>query len=373
MQKLIDTTISDLRAIPTQFSTYVVGMSGGVDSSVSAFLLKEAGFNVIGLFMKNWEETTQTGACTQEADFNDVASVAKTLNIPYYSVNFTKEYHEEVFQHFLSDLQAGLTPNPDILCNREIKFKRLLEKAKAIGGGGLATGHYAKIEQTKDSSYLLVKPKDRNKDQTYFLYTATQESLSHTIFPLQNLLKQEVRAIANYIGLKVHNKKDSTGICFIGERNFRSFIKDWIGTKEGTIISDTGVVLGKHMGLAFYTIGQRKGLGIGGRADGKGEPWFVADKNLSTNELIVVQGENHPLLFKESLIAKEPHWIEKKPSFPLVCKAKIRYRQSDQECTILEQEGKLAVRFKTPQRAITPQQAIVFYQDDVCLGGGTIL
>ena len=370
MKKLIDSAIADIRSTPHSFDTYVVGMSGGVDSSVTAFLLKEAGFKVIGLFMKNWEETNPQGACTQEEDFKDVASVASHLDIPYYSVNFTNEYRDEVFSHFLEDLQKGLTPNPDILCNREIKFKRLLEKAKAIGHGGLATGHYAKIGRDENGLWQLKKPKDLQKDQTYFLYTATQESLSYTLFPLQSLLKQEVRSIALHAGLKVHNKKDSTGICFIGERDFRSFLKDWIGTKPGPMVTEKGRLVGTHMGLAFYTIGQRRGLGIGGQ----GEPWFVVQKRLSTNELVVVQGEDHPLLYSSALQAKEAHWIGNKPHFPFKAMAKIRYRQADQPCLIQETaNGLLEITFQSPQRAITPQQSLVLYDGDVCLGGGIIL
>jgi tRNA-specific 2-thiouridylase len=370
MKSSIETALESLKDLHTPFSTYVVGMSGGVDSSVSAFLLKEAGFHVIGVFMKNWEETTQEGACTQEDDFRDVVSVANLLQIPYYSVNFTKEYQEEVFKFFLEDIQKGLTPNPDILCNREIKFKKLLEKALHIGGGGLATGHYAKIRKTDTGLFTLECPKDNMKDQTYFLYTASQKSLASSLFPLANLTKKEVRAIAQEAHLPVHNKKDSTGICFIGKRNFRSFLSEWIGTKPGPMITDSGLQIGTHMGLAFYTIGQRKGLQIGG----KGDAWFVADKRLETNELIVVQGENNPLLFKDTLSAKEAHWITYTPTFPFECTAKIRYRQPDQRCIIEKEEnGILQVRFFEPQRAITPQQSIVFYQGEICLGGGIIV
>ena len=370
MKSHTEKALASLQELYTPFATYVVGMSGGVDSSVSAFLLKEAGFHVIGVYMKNWEETSEDGSCTQEDDFRDVVAVSKLLQIPYYSVNFTKEYQEEVFQLFLEDIQKGLTPNPDILCNREIKFKKLLERAKKIGGGGLATGHYAKIRRDEENRFFLECPKDRMKDQTYFLYTATQESLSSSLFPLAPLTKQEVRAIAKEAGLPVHNKKDSTGICFIGKRNFRSFLEGWIGTKPGPMVTEAGVAVGTHMGLAFYTIGQRKGLMIGGQ----GDAWFVADKRIETNELIVVQGENHPLLFADSLTAKETHWIGMKPSLPFECTAKIRYRQPDQRCIIEKEEsGILHVRFHEPQRAITPQQSIVFYQNDVCLGGALIV
>lgn len=370
MKSPIDAALESLQGLYTPFSTYVVGMSGGVDSSVSAFLLKEAGFHVIGVFMKNWEETSPDGACTQEEDFRDVVSVSNLIQIPYYSMNFAKEYREEVFHHFLDDIQKGLTPNPDILCNREIKFKKLLEKAKTIGGGGLATGHYAEIRKREDGRLCLDCPKDHAKDQTYFLYTATQESLSYSLFPLARLTKQEVRAIAQAAQLPVHNKKDSTGICFIGERHFRSFLSDWIGTKPGPMVTESGAIVGEHMGLAFYTIGQRKGLKIGG----KGDAWFVAKKRIESNELIVVQGETHPLLLADTLLAKEPHWITDTPSFPFECTAKIRYRQPDQRCLIeREEHGLLHVRFFEPQRAITPQQSIVFYQGKTCLGGALIV
>lgn len=373
MKKLIEKALSTISTATAPWNTYVVGMSGGVDSSVAAFLLKEAGFHVIGCFMKNWDEKDDREICTQESDYQDVAQVSRIIDIPYYSVNFTKEYKEEVFELFLHDLKNGLTPNPDILCNKEIKFKRLLEKAITIGHGGLATGHYAKRTSTEDGLFLLEKPSDLAKDQTYFLYTATQYSLQHTLFPLENLSKQEVRQIAKHLGLSVHNKKDSTGICFIGERHFRSFLSEWIGTQPGKMIDDKGRIVGEHIGLAFYTIGQRKGLGIGG----PGDAWFVAEKRIATNELIVVQGENNPLLFAKTLIAKDAHFINV-PKHPVnqsfICSAKIRYRQPDQRCTVLPKtDGCLLVTFDEPQRAITPQQSIVFYDNTVCLGGATIV
>lgn len=347
----------------------VVGMSGGVDSSVSAALLKAKGYDVVGLFMKNWEEN-EGDRCTAEADARDVAQVAKAIQIPFYTVNFTKEYWEEVFEHFLQQLREGLTPNPDILCNREVKFKKLLEKALSIGGVGLATGHYAANASAPEDRYLLKRASDATKDQTYFLYTATQDSLSKTIFPLSQLKKTEVRQIARHLALPVAEKKDSTGICFVGERKFREFLKPYLGSTPGNMVSPEGKILGTHGGLPYYTIGQRKGLGIGGN----GEAWFVAGKDVERNELTVVQGATHPELYAQTLTAKQPHWIcGKAPSFPLPCTAKIRYRQLDQSCIVTPGDNRtLSVLFQEPQRAITPQQSIVFYDGDVCLGGAFI-
>jgi tRNA-specific 2-thiouridylase len=346
----------------------VVGMSGGVDSAVSAALLKAKGYDVIGMFMKNWEETTGQ-ACSTEADARDVAQVAKVIGIPFYTVNFTKEYWEEVFEHFLQELKEGLTPNPDVLCNREVKFKKLLEKALGIGGIALATGHYAG-NRTISNSHLLERAHDTTKDQTYFLYTATQFSLSKTIFPLSHLKKTEVRKIAKALSLPVAEKKDSTGICFIGERKFRDFLQPYLGNTPGEMRTPEGTVLGTHCGLPYYTIGQRKGIGIGGL----GEAWFVSGKDVEKNQLIVVQGANHPSLYADELIAKGVHWISGlPPSLPLRCTAKIRYRQPDQPCLVTQgQNTTLIVTFDSPQRAITPQQSIVFYSGNVCLGGAFI-
>ena len=347
--------------------TIVVGMSGGVDSSVSAALLKAKGYDVIGLFMKNWEDDQ---GCSAEEDAKDVARVASIIDIPFYTVNFAKDYWESVFEQFLLDLKNGFTPNPDILCNREIKFHKLLEKALSIGGNGLATGHYA-MNHSSGKSYQLCRSYDQSKDQTYFLYTATQQTLSKTLFPLSHLKKSEVRAIASALHLPVAEKKDSTGICFIGERKFRDFIRPYLGTTPGPMISAEGKEMGTHEGLAYYTIGQRKGLKIGGQ----GEAWFVAGKEAAGNRLIIAQGANHPALFADTLLAKEAHWISGvSPSFPLRCTAKIRYRQADQLCTVTDgPDGMIHVQFDTPQRAITPQQSIVFYDGQVCLGGGFIL
>lgn len=344
----------------------VVGMSGGVDSSVSAALLKAKGYDVVGLFMKNWEEGD---SCPAEVDAHDVAQVAQIIGIPFYTVSFAKEYWDEVFAHFLEELQAGLTPNPDVLCNREVKFKRLLQKSLSIGGTALATGHYASNRNEGDE-FFLERSLDDTKDQTYFLYTATQDSLAKTIFPLANLAKKEVRQIASLLHLPVATKKDSTGICFIGERKFRDFLKPYLGTKPGPMVTPEGKVIGTHEGLAYHTIGQRKGLGIGG----EGEAWFVAAKDVENNRLIVVQGANHPALFASSLHAHHAHWISgTPPKFPYRCTAKIRYRQPDQPCVVYgNDDGTLTVSFDTPQRAITPQQSIVFYNGQTCLGGGFI-
>lgn len=349
---------------PKSRGLIVVGMSGGVDSAVSAALLHHLGYDVVGLFMKNWEEAE---GCTAEEDARDVARVAASIGIPFYTVSFSKEYWDDVFTSFLEDLKKGLTPNPDILCNREVKFKRLLEKALAIGGVGLATGHYASCREESGKWYL-DRALDETKDQTYFLYTATQSSLSKTIFPLARLRKSEVREIAKELGLAVAEKKDSTGICFIGERKLKEFLHPYLGYTEGPIVTTEGEVVGTHIGLAYYTIGQRKGMGIGGR----GDAWFVVDKDIERNRIIVAQGANHPALFASGLVAKEPYWIGEPPPYPFSCTAKIRYRQADQVCTVEGDTERLHVHFEVPQRAITPQQSVVFYDGNTCLGGAFI-
>ena len=345
----------------------VVAMSGGVDSSVTAALLKAKGCDVAGLFMKNWDEGD---FCTAEADANDVAQVARIIEIPFYTVSFAKEYRDEVFARFLEELKAGLTPNPDILCNREVKFKRLLQKSLSIGGAALATGHYASNVR-RGEEFFLERPLDDTKDQTYFLYTATQDTLSKTLFPLANLTKKEVRHIAERLRLPVAAKKDSTGICFIGERKFRDFLRPYLGVTPGPMTTPEGIVVGTHEGLAYYTIGQRKGLAIGG----EGAAWFVAQKDVENNRLIVVQGADHRALFASSLNAKSTHWISgTSPQLPCRCTAKIRYRQPDQPCIVEEgPDGTLKVSFDAPQRAITPQQSIVFYHGSTCLGGAFII
>lgn len=339
--------------------TAVVGMSGGVDSSVSAWILKQQGYNVIGLFMKNWEE--QDGTCNASAEFEDVVRVCQHIGIPYYSVNFTQEYKESVFEQFLTDYAAGLTPNPDVLCNREIKFKVFLEKAMAFGADFLATGHYCQT----DGNGKLLKGKDPNKDQSYFLHAVKGEALKKVLFPLGHLMKSEVREIARQQKLPTAEKKDSTGICFIGKRDFKPFLSSYLKQIPGNMETGEGKVVGRHDGVQFYTIGQRKGLGLGG----EGEPWFVVGKDVKRNVLVVERGENHPALFTKRLLTKELTWVVEKPSLPLKCKAKVRYRQSDQACTLLE-TGEVV--FDDPQRAVTPGQFVVFYDDEVCLGGGVI-
>jgi len=349
-------------------STVVVGMSGGVDSSVSAFLLKEQGYKVVGLFMKNWEEKDAQGICLSSQEYDDAKKVCDHLKIPCYTVNFVKEYWDHVFSHFLEDLKKGLTPNPDVLCNKEIKFKALLEKAKNLGAEFLATGHYCRI-QKKDVSMLL-KGSDPLKDQSYFLYPLTSSILNHVLFPVGHLEKKEVRALAKKAGLSTAEKKDSTGICFIGERNFKTFLSQYLPYQKGLFKTLNGDIIGEHDGAAYYTIGQRKGLKIGG----KGDAWFVVGKDIDHNVVFIEQGKDHPALYASQLIATELSWVSKPPSFfPFKCSAKIRYRQADQECIIEKIEHDQAfVTFVSAQRAITPRQAIVFYEGDICLGGGFI-
>jgi tRNA-uridine 2-sulfurtransferase len=347
--------------------TVVVGMSGGVDSSVCALLLKTQGYHVIGLFMKNWEETDVNGVCKSTRDYEDVVKVCEQIDIPYYSVNFVKEYQEHVFSHFLTELRAGHTPNPDILCNKEIKFKVFLEKALSLGADYLATGHYCRKEENTPQ---LLKGLDPHKDQSYFLYTLQKEALQKVLFPIGHLLKTEVRVIAKQHNLATSEKKDSTGICFIGKRDFKEFTGKYLGYQPGNFETLSGKVVGKHDGVAFYTIGQRKGLAIGG----PGEAWFVVGKEIDRNVVLVEQGDDHPSLYKTALTATDLSWVNgAPPSLPYLCKAKVRYRQPEQPCYIESIENDRAhIRFLEPQRAITPRQSIVFYQGDVCLGGGII-
>ena len=352
--------------------TVVCGMSGGVDSSVAAVLLKEQGYNVVGVFMKNWEETSDDGACTAEEDYYDVKRVCTKIGIPYYTVNYSKEYYDKVFENFLEEYKKGRTPNPDVLCNREIKFGPFLEFAKKIGADFIATGHYAKTEHKDGKTYLL-KAKDLNKDQSYFLNQLSQSQLEKVLFPLCDIEKPKVREIAEKHGFINAKKKDSTGICFIGERNFRNFLKNYLPIKEGDIVSVDGRNLGKHIGLAYYTIGQRKGLNIGGRNDGNGKPYFVVKKDLENNRLIVSQGEED-CLFSSGLISYKINWIPEKPNkTKFDCNAKFRYRQPDQAVNVeIFDDGKVKVLFKEKQRAVTPGQFVVFYDGDYCLGGGVI-
>ncbi|MCL6517640.1 tRNA 2-thiouridine(34) synthase MnmA [Alicyclobacillus sp.] len=354
-----------------QETRVVVGMSGGVDSSVAAWLLKQQGYDVVGVFMKNWDDTDEFGHCTAEADFEDVRRVCDHIGIPYYSVNFEREYMDRVFKYFLDEYRRGRTPNPDVLCNREIKFKELLRCALELGADRLATGHYAQVRE-RDGRFDLVRSADANKDQTYFLHMLSQEPLSRAMFPIGHLTKPEVRRLAREAGLPTAEKKDSTGICFIGERNFRQFLQQYLPAQPGEIRSIDGRLMGRHQGLMYYTIGQRHGLGIGGT--GTGEPWFVADKDLKNNVLIVVQGHDHPALYASGLWASDVAFIRgEAPAETFHCTAKFRYRQQDQGVTVhLLPGGRAHVVFDQPQRAITPGQSVVFYDGEVCLGGGII-
>ncbi|MFK7825841.1 MAG: tRNA 2-thiouridine(34) synthase MnmA [Oligoflexales bacterium] len=345
--------------------TVVVGMSGGVDSSVTALLLKQKGFRVIGLFMKNWDEKDDNGQCTSSKDYDDVALTCAHIGIPFRSVNFVKEYREQVFEHFLEEYQAGYTPNPDILCNREIKFNVFFKKARELGADFLATGHYCRVVDGQ-----LYKGLDPQKDQSYFLNAINGSVLNRVLFPIGELHKQEVRAIAAKNGLPTHAKKDSTGICFIGERHFVSFLSQYISVKPGPFKRLDGKTVGEHSGVAYYTLGQRRQLGLGG----PGERWYVVAKDNSANIVYVERGDEHPALFCDELIANEVSWInEQARSFPLPCTAKVRYRQMDQACEIEPMaNGRMKVRFQEAQRAIAPRQSIAFYHGDRCLGGGMI-
>lgn len=343
----------------------VVGMSGGVDSAVSALLLKRSGYEVIALFMKNWEEVDASGVCTSARDYEDVVRVSELLQIPHYLVHFVDEYRDLVFAEFIKGYEAGITPNPDILCNREIKFKAFLEKAEALGADLLATGHYCQL----DPEGRLLRGADPNKDQSYFLHAVKQKALQKVLFPVGHLPKKEVRRLAEEAHLPVAEKKDSTGICFIGKRDFRPFLAKYIEGKPGNFETLSGEVVGRHEGLSFYTLGQRKGMGLGG----EGEAWYVVGKDKTRNVVLVERGGDHPALFSTELIAKEVTWVAEPPShFPFRCTAKVRYRQEDQPCTVETIEGGLRVLFDTPQRAVTPGQSVVFYQGPLCLGGGVI-
>lgn len=348
-------------------------MSGGVDSSVAALLLKQEGYVVEGLFMKNWDEDDGTEYCTAKTDLLDAAAVCQKLGIHLHTANFASDYWDNVFEHFLSEYKAGRTPNPDILCNREIKFKVFLEYAEKLGADYIATGHYANTETENYHTYL-IKGLDGNKDQSYFLHAVGEEAFARTLFPIGGIEKPIVRQMAEENGLVTHNKKDSTGICFIGERRFKDFLQNYLPAQPGNIVTDKGEVIGRHDGLMYHTIGQRQGLGIGGVAGAKEEAWYVAKKDLNTNELWVVQGGQHPLLFSSTLIAEQIHWINNTPPAEgALLSAKVRYRQEDQSCTITHNDnGDLEVHFDKPQRAVTPGQSVVFYEDHRCLGGGVI-
>ena len=351
--------------------TVVIGMSGGVDSSVAALLLKEQGYNVIGLFMQNWEETDENGYCTAEEDFADVRRVAGLLDIPYYTVNFAKEYMDRVFSYFLAEYKAGRTPNPDVLCNREIKFGPFLDEAKRLGADYIATGHYCGILH-QDGVHYLQKAKDQNKDQTYFLNQLSQAQLADVLFPLQDLEKPEIRAIAEKYGLATAKKKDSTGICFIGERNFRQFLNSYLPAQKGKIVDLEGREVGEHIGLMYYTLGQRRGLDIGGvKGMGDGR-WFVVKKDLSSNVLYVSHGDETPL-YSKSCEVSGFNWIPKAKTGVFECYAKFRYRQPEQKVRVqVLDENRLHIEFEEKQRAVTEGQYAVLYDEKNCLGGGVI-
>ena len=357
----------------SQQNKVIVGLSGGVDSSVASLLLTRQGHEVEGLFMKNWVDFADESECTVEEDRKDAMLVAESVGISFNDANFAMEYWDHVFKHFLDEYRAGRTPNPDILCNREIKFRAFIDHAMQLGGHLIATGHYARVEK-QGETYCLLKGLDRNKDQSYFLYTLGQPQLSRTLFPLGELPKPEVRRIAEQAGFITHDKKDSTGICFIGERRFREFLSRYIPAQPGEMRTPDGEHIGEHSGLMYYTLGQRQGLGIGGRKDSTGEPWFVAGKDMEKKILFVVQGD-HQWLHSQSLIAEQLSWVSgEPPTFPCRASAKTRYRQPDQACVIDQNEqGQLEVTFDESQRAVTPGQSVVFYQDDNCLGGGIIV
>lgn len=352
----------------------VVGLSGGVDSSVAALLLLEQGYQVEGLFMKNWEEDDTDEYCSAAVDLADAQAVADQLGIPLHTRNFASEYWDNVFTYFLDEYRAGRTPNPDIMCNKEIKFKAFLEFALDLGADYIATGHYARIGHTPEGRVQMLKGVDDNKDQTYFLYTLQQHQLRHSLFPVGHLPKSEVRALAAAAGFTTARKKDSTGICFIGERKFRDFLQRFLPAQPGMIVDTSGKAIGKHHGLMYYTLGQRQGLGIGGLKDTPEAPWFVVDKDLTQNRLIVAQGNQNDYLLKHHLQASQWHWVAgHPPAAHFACTARIRHRQPEQSCQVtLRAEGSAQVCFMEAQRAITPGQSIVLYQGDICLGGGII-
>ena len=351
--------------------TVVVGMSGGVDSSVAALLLKEQGYDVIGLYMVNWEEEGENGCCTAEADYEDVKRVCNKIGIPYFTVNFAKEYMERVFGYFLEEYARGRTPNPDVLCNREIKFGPFKRHALALGADYIATGHYCAIAHEGGRHYLL-KAADRNKDQTYFLNQVTQEQFENVLFPLGNMQKSEVRAVAEKYGLSTAKKKDSTGICFIGERNFRNFLKTYLPASPGKIMTYDGKVLGEHIGLMYYTLGQRKGLDVGGQKGDEGGRWFVTEKDLKNNILYVAHGSEERLYAKGCTVTGF-NWIPAPPEEEeFCCTAKFRYRQNEQAVRVLRGGDGLTVLAEQPQRALTPGQYAVLYRGEKCIGGGVI-
>ncbi|MEM5427627.1 tRNA 2-thiouridine(34) synthase MnmA [Cupriavidus oxalaticus] len=352
----------------------VVGMSGGVDSSVTAWLLKQQGYEVIGLFMKNWEDDDDSEYCSTRQDWLDVVSVADLIGVDVEAVNFAAEYKDRVFADFLREYSAGRTPNPDVLCNAEIKFKAFLDHAMSLGAETIATGHYARVRQNAAGGFELLKALDHTKDQSYFLHRLNQAQLSRTLFPLGEIPKTRVREIAAEIGLPNAKKKDSTGICFIGERPFRDFLNRYLPTKPGPMKTPEGKVVGEHIGLAFYTLGQRKGIGLGGSRDGNGDAWYVARKDMANNTLYVVQGHDHPWLLTPVLTASDLSWVAgEAPAAGAAMAAKTRYRQSDAACTVQAANGDtLQLGFAEAQWAVTPGQSAVLYDGEVCLGGGII-
>ena len=363
-------TVRAARARPERI---VVGMSGGVDSAVAALMLKRTGADVSGLFMKNWEDDDDDQYCSTREDLVDVAAVADVIGIDLEVVNFSAEYKERVFSEFLREYAAGRTPNPDVLCNAEIKFRAFLDHALLMGANRIATGHYARVQE-RDGRWQLLRARDASKDQTYFLYRLQQEQLARTLFPLGELAKTEVRRLAREASLAVHAKRDSTGICFIGERPFRQFLNRYLAQRPGTMRTPEGTAVGEHVGLMFYTIGQRKGIGLGGRKGGGGAAWYVAAKDMARNELIVVEGRDHPLLYSRTVTAGDLTWISGAPPDPaLPCGAKTRYRQADAAARIVDLDAdSCRLEFDTPQWAVTPGQSLVMYDGDRCLGGGII-
>ncbi len=350
----------------------IVGLSGGVDSAVAALLLQRAGREPAGLFMQNWDED-EPGECRADVDRRDAVAVCAALGLPFHARNFAAEYREQVFTHFLAEYRAGRTPNPDVLCNREIKFRRFLDEARGLGAERIATGHYARIDRV-DGRWRLKRGRDPDKDQSYFLHALGQDQLAASEFPIGELAKDEVRRIAREAGIGVHAKKDSTGICFIGERDFRAFLARWLPARPGDIRTPDGEVIGRHEGTFYYTLGQRDGLGIGGRRGGNGAPWYVVGKDIDANVLYAAQGETGRWLDARRLVARDLHWVAgAAPGERFEAGAKIRYRQSDQACTVEVRGDECLVTFAQPQRAVTPGQSVVFYAGEVCLGGGIIV
>ena len=367
-------SLTEAQRIANSQRKVIVGMSGGVDSSVSAYILQQQGYQVEGLFMKNWEEDDDTDYCTAAADLADAQAVCDKLGIHLHKINFAAEYWDNVFEYFLSEYKIGRTPNPDILCNKEIKFKAFLEyAAEDLGADYIATGHYVRRRDVNGQSQLL-RGLDTNKDQSYFLYTLSKEQVAQSLFPVGNLEKPIVRQIAEELGLATAKKKDSTGICFIGERKFKDFLARYLPAQPGNIRTLDGDIIGRHDGLMYHTLGQRRGLGIGGVKGKAEEAWFVVEKDLVNNELIVAQGHDHPAQFSNGLIAQQLHWVDRNPLMrSLRCTVKTRYRQTDIACEIIPlDEHSIEVRFDEPQVAVTPGQSAVFYQNEVCLGGGVI-